>query len=193
MVDTSRSLLNRLREGNDPHDWERLVQIYTPWLSNWLRRQGVVNDVDDLVQDVMMVIVDKIKHYEHNQRQGAFRNYLRKVAFHRLSQKLRKRTETVGGEKIQGFLAELDDPQGALSRQWERDHDRFVMRQMLESMRGNFSIETWRAFELVMLEEKSAQTAAEEVGVTVNAVYIAKSRVLKRLREEAGEMLDDVW
>ncbi|MCA9175004.1 MAG: sigma-70 family RNA polymerase sigma factor [Planctomycetales bacterium] len=194
MVDTSHSLLQRLKQGDDPADWERLVAVYTPWIAGWLRRHNVT-DVDDIVQDVMVVMFEKIKQYEHNQRKGAFRNYLRKVTFHRLSQQLRKRkAQAIGGSQIQQLLQQLDDPHSALSRQWEVEHDRFVMRRLFASLRESFEVDTWRAFERLMLDGVSAQQVAEELSITVNAVYIAKSRVLKRLRDEAEGMVnEDAW
>lgn len=191
MVETPHSLLHRLRHADDPNDWERLVAIYTPWVRSWLTRHGVVNDVDDLVQDVMIVIVDKIKVYEHNQRQGAFRNYLRKVTFHRLSQLLRKRkVDAVGGTEVHNLIQQLDDPHSPLSKQWDREHDRFVMNQLFANLRDTFAEETWKAFELLMLKDMPASEVADRLGTSVNAVYIAKSRVLKKLREEAEGLVE---
>src|SRR5688572_19727115 len=80
MAETPVSLLERLRKRPDPEAWQQLLGLYTPLLSHWLRRQGLhPQDVDDLSQEVLSVVVRELPHFQHNQRRGAFRHWLRTV------------------------------------------------------------------------------------------------------------------
>src|SRR5439155_24190258 len=92
-----------------------------------------------------------------------------------------------------GFLAMLDnlaDEQSDLSQQWDQEHDRHVTRQLLELIKPSFEPTTWTAFERVALEGAAPSAVAAELGITVNAVFIAKSRVMSRLRQEGRDLLD---
>src|SRR6516164_247108 len=85
MSGTSVSLLERLRERPDGEAWQRLVAIYTPLLKQWLGRYGLqASDADDLTQEVLAVVVREMPRFEHNQRAGAFRRWLRTILVHRL-------------------------------------------------------------------------------------------------------------
>src|SRR4051812_18414025 len=85
MAETSVSLLERLRRQPDGRDWQRLVDIYTPLVHGWLRRQEVPPaDADDLVQDVLGVLVRELPAFEHNHRPGAFRAWLRAITVNRI-------------------------------------------------------------------------------------------------------------
>ena len=85
---------------------------------------------------------------------------------------------------------EVGSPGSPLSREWHRVHDLHVTRRLLEMIEPQFEPTTWRAFRRVAIDGISAADAARELGVTINAVFIAKSRVLARLREEAGGLVD---
>lgn len=192
---TSLSLLERLRVQAGPSDWRRFVALYEPLLRSWLRRKEVqVQDADDLVQNVMAVVVRRVGEFEHNGRPGAFRTWLRTITFNCLKEHWRTRKASptgVGGSDIQTLIAELEDPDSQLSRLWNEDHDRHVMRKLLEDLQAEFEPRTWLAFEGFALKSKSAAEVAQELGITPNAVFIAKSRVLARLREESAGLLDE--
>ena len=83
----------------------------------------------------------------------------------------------------------LADPNGELAREWDSDHDRHVFQKLLALVQPDFSAATWEAFRRFAIDGQSAARVAEELGLSVNAVVQAKSRVLKRLREEAGDLL----
>ena len=92
--------------------------------------------------------------------------------------------------ELERQLAELEDPASAMSRMWDREHDRHVLRQLLVKVRPHFSPETWRAFQRVALEGAPADAVAKELGMSLNAVFIAKSRVLNRLRRESEGLVE---
>ena len=194
MSETSHSLLDRLRSRPDGEAWQRLVGLYTPLLRGWLRRHGVQeSDADDLVQEVLVVVVRDLPHFEHSRRPGAFRSWLRTTLAHRLRDFWRGRgyrPEATGGSDFLKQLAELEDPDSGLSRLWDQEHDRHVVRRLLEAIRPEFRPGTWEAFAGVMLEGDRPAEVAGRLGVSVNAVLLAKSRVLGRLRQVGRGLID---
>jgi RNA polymerase sigma-70 factor (ECF subfamily) len=179
--DTSVSLLERAR-GQLPAAWERLVAIYSPLLQVWLTSAGLQPaDRDDLVQRTLEILVRQLPAFEHNGRAGAFRTWLRGIVVNLLREFWRDRP-TPGSESV---LEQLADPEGGLSRVWDEQHDRHVLYALMAQVRPDFTPTTWRAFQRVVLDGMRASDVAEELGLSVNAVLVAKSRVLARLRQEA--------
>jgi RNA polymerase sigma-70 factor (ECF subfamily) len=194
MNETSVSLLERLRQEPDEKSWQQLVELYTPLIHAWLSRQEVqLADRHDLVQEVLAIVVRKLPGFEHNQRTGAFRHWLRTITARCLKdfwRAQRLRPVAHGDSDFQEMLQQLEDPHSALSRQWDRDHDLHVTRKLLEMLQPQFTPVTWEAFQRVALLRESPEAVATALGLTVNAVFIAKSRVLTKLRQEAQGLLE---
>ena len=100
-------------------------------------------------------------------------------------------TQAQGGSVATAALQEIADPDSALNRQWDEEHDRYVLRCLLELVELEFEPKTVQAFRRVALEGASSEQAAEELGLSVGALYAAKSRILRRLREEAEGLIDE--
>jgi RNA polymerase sigma-70 factor (ECF subfamily) len=193
MAVTSFSLLERLRQRPDADGWRRLVELYLPLIQGWLRRHGVAPaDADDLAQEVLTVVVRELPQFQHNQRAGAFRTWLRTITVHRVRDfwRGRKLRPAAGDEAFGTLLDQLEDPHSAPSAQWDREHDHHVARRLMELVRPEFGTKTWRAFERTALDGARAAEVAAELHMSVNAVLIAKSRVLQRLRAEARGLTD---
>jgi RNA polymerase sigma-70 factor (ECF subfamily) len=194
MSDTSASLLDRVRSNPRSEAWQRLVEIYEPLVRGWLRRHQLVeHDADDLVQEVMAIVVRRLPDFVHNGRVGAFRSWLRTITVNCLRDHWRsgkRRPSATGDTNFQQLLAQLEDPASGLSQLWDQEHDRHVTRRLLENLRGDFEPTTWQAFQRTALDGLAASEAAAELGVTANAVFIARSRVLARLRQEAAGLID---
>jgi RNA polymerase sigma factor (sigma-70 family) len=193
MVATSASLLHRVRTNPQSPDWRLLVQLYEPLIRVWLGRQNVTGqDADDISQEVLTVVVRRLPDFEHNQRTGAFRAWLRSITVNCLRDHWRgkKNRPTPGDSELQLWLNQLEDPTSDLSRLWDQEHDRHVTRHLLEQLKREFESKTWQAFSRVALDGVPAAQAAAELGITANAVFIAKSRVLARLRQEAEGLVE---
>jgi RNA polymerase sigma factor (sigma-70 family) len=186
--ETPHSLLERLREKPDHLSWKRLVDLYTPLIERWLKQQGVSpSDVDDFVQEVMGVVVREMGDFRHSKQKGAFRRWLRTITVNRLKGYWRSKPRKVlveGKSKIDYQLAQLEDPSSELSQLWDKEHDEFVARRLLELLEPEFTASTWQAFRRLVMDEIKPAQVAKELGLTTNAVLIAKSRVLRRLRQE---------
>jgi RNA polymerase sigma-70 factor (ECF subfamily) len=194
MGDTSYSLLQRLRSQPDAESWRRLVALYTPLIQGWLRQHDVASaDADDLTQEVMTVVVQELPNFQHNQKRGAFRSWLRTITVHRLRVLWRARQHrpaATGDGNFLQMLDELEDPNSGLSRLWDQQHDQHVARRLMELVEPQFEPTTWRAFRRLVLDGVKAADAAAELHLSVNAVLLAKSRVLSRLRQEMEGLTD---
>jgi RNA polymerase sigma-70 factor (ECF subfamily) len=194
MFETSASLLQRLRQQPDEASWKRLVDLYTPLLQGWFHRELVPpSDVDDLVQEVMAVLVRELPTFAYDPGRGSFRGWLRTVAVNRLRmfwRSRRTRPLATGDSDLARRLDELEDPHSALSQLWDREHDRHVARRLLALIEGEFEPTTWRAFQRLALDGASATVVAAELNLSLNAVYLAKYRVLKRLQQELQGLTD---
>jgi RNA polymerase sigma-70 factor (ECF subfamily) len=194
MGSTRKSLLIRARNG-DEEAWEDLCVIYRPLIVGWLRRQGVASgDIDDLVQEILLKVVRNLPSFKHSGRRGAFRSWLRTIAHNNCCDywKAPARHAVMPAGDGAAALEQLEDPDSALNRSWDEEHDRYVLRCLLDLMKLEFEPPTMRAFLRVTLEGATTAQAAAEAGVSVDAIYAGRSRILRRLRELAGGLLDEL-
>ena len=187
MSETSLTLLKRLQQEPDPAAWQLLVDIYAPLIGRWLSRCPLQHaDHEDLTQEVLQIVVRKLPEFQRR-REGSFRAWLRVVTANCLRAHWRSakhRATATGDSDFVQMLQELEDPQSPLAQEWDEEDDRHVVRRLLELIEPQFEPTTLDAFRRVVMDgEKPAQVAAE-LGVSVNAVLIARSRVLRRLRGE---------
>ena len=194
-METSVSLLERLAGAPTDDDWRRLDELYRPLLRAWMARAGVpASDVDDLVQDVLLVVIREVAGFERR-RQGAFRAWLRTILTHRVRDYFRGqkyRPTATGGSDFERWVEELESPDTGLSDLWNREHDRHVIASLIQRVQGQggFEAPTWQAFRRHVLEDEPAVQVAEALGLSVNSVLLAKSRVLNRLRQEAAGLVE---
>jgi RNA polymerase sigma-70 factor (ECF subfamily) len=190
---TSRSLLVRAQEGGEPA-WQRLVELYRPLIRGCLLDRGVAaQDTDDLTQEVLAVLVRELPRFRHAGQAGAFRSWVRQITVNRAREfwrSGRSRAAPVGGSAFLDQLQQLEDSDSLLAQHWNQEHDRHVLRHLLGQMHDEFGPTVIQAFYRLTFDEAAARDVARELGMTVGAVYTAKSRVLARLREEAAGLID---
>ncbi len=184
-METSLSWLGRLATAPNGPDWQRLGKVYGPLLASWLARAGVpVCERDDLIQEVMMVVVRRVSEFEHR-GPGAFRAWLRGILTYHIRKFFRERQSHPA--------IDLDQLAGAdteLSRIWDRDHDAYLAARAMNAVQGDFAPTTWAAFRRQVFDGLKPSAVAIELDLTLNAVLLAKSRVLKRLREELNGLIE---
>ncbi len=189
---TSLSLLERVGEF-DNDAWQRFHDLYSPLLQHWLVQRGVQQaDADDLRQEVFQVAIRELPAFQHSGRTGAFRCWLRATVSNRLRGHWRRQKQqaAAGGEQYVALAEQLADPESALSRAWDEEYRRVVCDRLLAMVEAEFQPNTMAAFRLVALKSMRPADAAAQLGMTPNAVRIAQSRVLKRLREVGRGMID---
>ena len=182
MHTTPPSLLERLRRPGEPDAWQRFVDLYTPLIYYWARRTGLQSsDACDLVQDVLTVLVQKMPEFEYDPRKS-FRAWLRTITLNKWREKYRRRPLPLadGGDRVLAGLPSPDDSDAF----WESEYRRHLVDRVMNFMQGEFQETTWRAFCDYVGAGKAPAEVARELGISVHAVYLAKSRVLRRLREE---------
>jgi RNA polymerase sigma-70 factor (ECF subfamily) len=194
MHTTKISLLARLNE-NHPQTWQEFSTLYKPLIANWLRSYALQPaDIEDLTQEIMLFVAENINSFEHNGRIGAFRNWLRLVTVNIGRNYLRKITPNFPENlsNISLMLEQLEDPQSDQSYLFNLAHDKAIVQILLENLSEHFQPETMSIFKQHVLDELSAIDTAAKMNVSVASVHIAKSRVLRRLRQDAKTWLDDL-
>jgi RNA polymerase sigma-70 factor (ECF subfamily) len=190
---TSASLLDQVKQG-DAAGWQRLMALYRPLLLWWCRNRGVVReDAEDVVQEVLTTVLTRIGEFER-QRQGGFRAWLKAITRFKLLEhfkEARHQPAAAGGSDAREALDQC--PAEALAEDsGEEDtlEHRILLRGALELVRPDFRPSTWEAAMRTAIDGQSAADVAADLGLTTAAVYIARSRVLARLRQELGNLVE---
>jgi RNA polymerase sigma-70 factor (ECF subfamily) len=188
-VDTTHpSLLERVRLSDDQKSWARFVDLYTPLIYSWARQLGLQEaDSADLVQEVFALLVEKMPAFAYD-RHRSFRAWLRTVTLNKWRDRCRRRAARppeVTGQPP----PDVPDPAVWPSAGEEEDRQRLVARAM-ELMQSEFAATTWKACWEFVVAGRPAAEVAGELGISENAVHLAKGRVLRRLRRELHGLLD---
>ena len=189
---TRPSLLVRIRDLKDAEAWRQFVAIYEPVIQRYLRRRGLREaDAADLAQETLANVARGIDRFTYDPQRGRFRGWLLTIARRQLAQfheRGARRAAPAGSglTQVQDALAQV--PDGDEARQWERDCEQQALEWGMRQIEREFQPSTWRAFYATAVEQKPPQAVAEELGLTANAVYTAKSRVTARLRQVLAEL-----
>jgi RNA polymerase sigma-70 factor (ECF subfamily) len=184
---TPASLLERLRQPVQQVAWERFVHLYTPLLAHWARRLGLEGqDGADLVQDVFTVLVEKLPEFRYDPAKR-FRGWLWTVTLNRCRECRRRQPVPLVAADWDALPDEAAPQADAVA---EEEYRQYLTRRALELMQAEFQPATWKAFWEYVVNERPAALVAQELGMTENAVYLTKGRVLRRLREELAGLLD---
>ena len=191
MEDTSASLLTGLRKA-DPEAWQRLLNVYGPLVYHWCQRTGLnASDSADVMQNVFMAVSRSIAGFEKRRESDSFRGWLWTVTRNKVRDFCRKRArdvEAVGGTNAWLQLAEVSEglSDDSLSITNPREISG-VLHRALEQVRSEFEERTWTAFWRAAVDGEPTSEIAASMDISANGVRQAKSRVLRRLRQELGE------
>lgn len=196
MQATRQSLLLRAQSG-DEQAWHELITLYRPLIVGWLRKQSLrQHEVDDLSQNVLLTVIKNLPAFDHSGQRGAFRCWLRTIArnafvdFWREFRRRHDREPSLSEVDSDRLVREFEDQASELGRLCDEEHDQYVLRCLLDLVELEFEPMTVHAFRRVALDGISASVVAAELGISVGAVYVARSRVLKKLRQEAEGLFD---
>ncbi len=191
---TASSLLQSVRSA-DAGAWSRLAQLYGPLVEYWARQAGLgVHDSADIAQEVFQVVYQRIQDFRRDRAGDSFRKWLKAIAHN----KIREHWRRLGRHAVAkgGSAALLQMNQVAEPSPTELEHERtaeteigWLHQRAMELIRDEFAPTTWCAFYGVLVENRAAADVAADLGISRNAVYIAKSRILSRLRAEFSEVL----
>lgn len=184
--ETRPSLLLRATE-RDERAWQGIVQIYSPLILAWCRRQGLnESDSQDVTQEVFVTLSKSLGDFSKREA-GSFRAWLSSVTRSRIIDFHRRRQKSPvahGGSTANQLFQEAPDLDVTASFEVSESDRKLVLSRALDLIRGDFDEPTWKAFWSTTVDGKDATTVSRELGVSSNAVRKSKARVLKRLREE---------
>lgn len=190
--ETRHSLIQRLQDGSDNAAWEEFSSIYRPIIVRIaLRKQLQFDDAEDLAQQVLLLVLKNISKWKTDPARARFRTWLQTVARNATINALSRRPkdQASGGTTSLQQLNQSPDKADSLwfDLEWQRETLRWVAQQV----RGEFESTTWTAFWDTTIEELSAQEVAERIGKSVGAVYIARSRVMQRIKQRIADLDED--
>jgi RNA polymerase sigma-70 factor (ECF subfamily) len=190
---TSTGLVNGVK-GRDPEAWRRLAQLYGPLVYQWCRWRGLqASDAEDVTQEVFLTVAAKVAAFRRERPEDTFRGWLWVITRHKLGHWIRQqraREQAAGGTDAQRRLLAAALPEdgsqpdaassaGAVTGLYQR---------ALQLIRTEFEDRSWEAFRRLVLEGQRPTDVAADLGMTRSAVYVTKSRILRRLREVLGDV-----
>jgi RNA polymerase sigma-70 factor (ECF subfamily) len=191
---TRASLLVRIRDGNDQAAWQQFIQMYAPVVYRYARNRGLQDaDAADLMQDVFRSIANTIGRWNYDPARGKFRGWLFTITRNKIFSFLESRRRRAVGSGDSDVLEQLEsqpapDDQDEL---WDREYERRLFGMAAEQVRGEFTDQTWKAFWQTAVDGKNPKDVARALGMSPGAVYVAKSRVLARLREQVAVLQEE--
>jgi RNA polymerase sigma-70 factor (ECF subfamily) len=194
---TRPSLLIALREPGDHQAWRTFVEIYTPLIYGHCRRRGLQDaDAADVTQEVMKSVAEAIRRFEYERSRGTFRAWLLTITRNKLSHFLARRAHQPQGTGDTAVHEFLDtQPDERVDADWETDYRQRLFDVAVERVRAEFQESTWQAFWRTAVQAEPVADVAAGLGLSAGAVYVARSRVIARLRtcvdqiSEEGELV----
>lgn len=195
LPETRASLILRLPSVDDAEAWREFVSIYEPFVFRFARRGGLQDaDASELVQNVMLSVARAVGRWKPDSARGRFRAWLFRIARNQLLDILAKRSRD---QATHGAISnsELIDP---VCSSASNDHDKLhsaqrreLFRWASERVKSCVKLQTWQAFWMTAVEDQGPESVATQLKMTTGAVYIARSRVISRLRDEVKKWEDD--
>jgi RNA polymerase sigma-70 factor (ECF subfamily) len=189
---TRASLLMRLRDPADDRAWVEFVDLYSPLIRRIARRGGLQDaDAADLEQEVFRAVAGAIGRYDPDPGRGSFRGWLLRIARNLLLNLLaarRRHPSAGGGTDLISLLEAQPDPASQDSAVFEAEYRRRTFEWAAEQVREEFKPATWQAFWRTAVKNEEPAAVAAEIRLSVGAVYVARSRVLARIRTKVEEV-----
>lgn len=184
---THGSLLLRVRDPRDEEGWRTFYDIYSPLILRYAQARGLrPADAEEILQECMTALARGMRDFDYSPAKGRFKSWLRSMVNHQVINFLRRRRDRQAGEEQ---LAVLPDTDPSVSAVWDRTWRVQRLTYCLEQVRAEVAPKTYDAFCRYVLDEWPVTRVAEELGVSANDVYLAKSRITKRLKDKMFELL----
>lgn len=189
---TRVTLLARIKDGGDVAAWREFVSLYGPVVYGFARKRGLQDaDAADLMQDVLRIVARNAEKMEYDPARGTFRGWLYTVTRNKIYNFLngqRNRPRGAGDSGAQERLDAIPNPADESEADWDLEYQRRVSAKAMDRVKHEFQANTWQAFWKTAVDGRAAQEVGAELKMSAGAVYVAKSRVLARLREEVQRL-----
>lgn len=184
---TPASLVIRLQDHADAKAWSDFVDVYSPLIYNYCRlRELQSSDAADVTQEVLLRVAKAIRNFEYDRTKGLFRDWLARIVLNEIRRFAKKHVDFATAPH------DLHQDSKRLESAWNEQFQQHVFAKALERTRAHFSDDTWLMFERSWIGEVPAKQLAQELGTGIDRIYVARSRVLKRLRFEVALLADDL-
>ncbi len=190
---TRETLLLKIRDRADDAAWGEFVELYTPLIYGFAQRQGLQHaDASDITQDTLKSVAGAIERFEYDPERGTFRSWLYTIARNKIRDHIRRSAKNPrgsGSTAVHRMVEESPDP--AAEEDWDLDYKRQMFRWAAEKTQHEFTEGVWQAFWKTAVDEQPAADVAASLDMSPGAVYIARHRVIKRLREKILSVTGD--
>jgi RNA polymerase sigma factor (sigma-70 family) len=190
---TRPSLLVRLQDLGDHEAWDQFVELYAPLVFGFACKRGLQEaDAADLTQEVLRAVAVAVGQWEYDPKRGSFRGWLYRVTFNKFKAYLRfhrNQCQGSGDSVIHAVLLQQAAP--PTRAEWEDEYQKQLFGLASDRVRREFADSSWQAFWRVTVDGRPSVEVASELKLSVGAVYIAKSRILARLKEEIRLLIED--
>jgi RNA polymerase sigma factor (sigma-70 family) len=185
-VDTSASLLLRIRDPHDNDAWTTFVNVYSPLVCRYCARKGLQPaDAADITQEVLARVAKTIPTFEYDPERGRFRGWFGTLIANQIAT---HQTRNGKGPTLKPLM----DDTPSLDPQWNHDFTEHVLAVSMDRIRGEFESTTWEAFTATWIRQEPPAIVAAKLGIAIHAVYVNKSRVLTRLQTEILHLAADL-
>jgi RNA polymerase sigma factor (sigma-70 family) len=189
---TRHTLIVKLRDPADAGAWREFVSLYEPLIYGLARRKGLQDaDARDLCQEVFRTVAQAIDRWDLDPALGSFRGWLSRIARNLLVNFLTRRPYRLrgsGSTSVQDWLEAQPAGDPSATALFEAEYRRRLFRWAADEVKNEFTAKTWNAFWQTAVEGRPPGDVAAELGLSVGAVYIARSRALARLRHRIGQL-----
>ncbi|MEX0712763.1 MAG: sigma-70 family RNA polymerase sigma factor [Pirellulales bacterium] len=190
--ETRPSLVLRLSNARDDEAWTEFVAIYEPLIIRLMHNHGLQeSDARDVCQQVFEALARDIEQWKPDGEKASFRRWLFQIARNRVIKFLdrqRRRPQAAGGTDAQLLLQEQADPRASASAEFEHEYRRQLLLRAMERIRGEFRESTWQAFWQTCVAGRPIAEVADQLGTTAGNVYVARSRIVARLRDQVSQI-----
>lgn len=190
---TNPELLARIKDNSNEAAWREFIQIYRPLVYGFcINHQLQVADANDVTQEVMKAISRSIANFEYDPKKGRFRSWLFTVTRSKFNNFLESRYKHPQGSGDTEMLRFIEDqPAREEAEDWDKEFKRQTLASAMEAVELEFAPKTWEAFVRTAIHHEPGKDVADELDLSIGAVYIARSRVTTRIKEWVRRFLKD--